>query len=131
MLNEYYFYGPSDDINLRLKGEVRSLYGEYEDLPENVQYALQLLCHAVLQLAPAVKKAKAGVFWVDNALVIINIQGDVFSVNNFATGMAVMNFRRDADGSYSTDFFSIKQMASIDPILIRAYNDVDIHGRRG
>ena len=131
MLNEYYFYGPSGDINLRLKDEVRSLYGEYEYLPENVQYALQLLCHAVLQLAPTVKQTDAGVLWLDNALVIINTHGNDFSVNNIATGMAVMNLYKDADGSYSTDFFSITQLTLINPIILRAYEDADEHGRRG
>ena len=131
MSNECYYFGPDEEISLKLTGDVWMQYGEYEDLPENVQDSLQLLCHAVLQLSPAIKKARAGVLWIDNAFAIINTHDDVFSVNNLATGMAVMNFRRDADGGYSTDFFSVKQMASSYPIISYAYEDVYINGRRG
>ncbi|MBQ3286607.1 MAG: hypothetical protein IJH45_01495 [Firmicutes bacterium] len=126
MITEY-DYGPIGRVSLRLYGEARDLYGGYDDLPPNVQEALQLLCHAVIQLSDDIKRAEAGVFWIGK-LMIMSI-GDRYCLSNFNTGMAIMNLREEQKGRFSTDFFSVKQMALADPILTIAENHALANGR--
>lgn len=127
MIHEFDF-GPPGIIDLRFTGEVKEVHGCYSNLPEQVQDGLQLLCHAIIQLSPAVKKADAGVLWVDDSLVIINV-GRAFILNNFGTGKAVLNLNQEKDGSYSTDYFSYRQMEIAGMVVDCAYRDLWINGR--
>lgn len=125
---DYYDYGPVGRIDLSLYGEAWDRYGCYDDLPPNVQEALQLLCHAVIQLSEDIKHSEAGVFWIGK-LMILNI-GDRYCLSNFGTGMAIMNLLEERKGHFSTDFFSVKQMALADPILVFAEKHALANGRR-
>lgn len=129
MINEFDF-GPVGVINLRLDGEARDHYGEYSDLPDGVKDALQLMCHAVMQIADDIKRSEAGVFWIDSTFMILHVKNDIYGISNFDNGMAVMNFRKDSEGQYSTDFFSVKQLALTDPIISYACKDMKNNGRR-
>ena len=125
--------GPIGRIPLRLTGEAQSHYGQYEAFPEEIQDALQLICHAVIQLAPEIKQSENGVYRINNTYMIVNLTNghiDTYSLSNFMTGMAIMNLCAEGDGNYSTDFFAVKQLALTDRIIECADLNAFVNGRR-
>lgn len=124
-------YGPYGKIPLRLTGEAASHYGSYESLPWEVQEVLQMLIHAVVQLEKEIASAKGGVLFITQFLMIVNIVGGIYEVSDFESGMSVMSLEKKGDGTFSSDFFSIKQLKKIDPILDYAEQNAAIYGRCG
>ena len=130
MINIFEF-GPKEKIKLTLEGEAKAIYGSYDNLPDNIKDALQILCHAALQLSDEAKKSKGGILWINKFMIAIisNEYREAFCINNFNNGMAIMNLTKK-QGGYFTDFFSIKQLALADPIITAAHNDVLRNGRK-
>ncbi len=129
-------YGPRGRIRLELTGEIRQRHGRCADLPENVQDALQLLAHAMIQLAPRAKRNDGALSIGDFVFLFIESPSrpmNCYSLNNLlGTGYSVMNMDKNtADGSYSTEFFSVKQMTLADPFLDAAEKDALANGRNG
>ena len=129
MITEFEF-GPVHRMNIELVDDAWRHYGCFSSLPENVQDALQLMCHAIIQIADDIKRAKSGVFQIDAIFMIIIIKDNYYCINNIGNGMAVMNFCMENDNSCTIDFFSVKQLALTDPIISFALMDSYWSGRR-
>ena len=127
-MSTYYDFGPLYDVPIRLTGEVYERYGNYENLAGNIQEVLQLITHAVIQLADTIARSNAGVLWIEKHFMIMKL-GSRYTINNFGNGMGVINLYEERKNCFSTDFFSIKQLALTDPILDYAYKDSIISGR--
>lgn len=129
-MTTYFDFGPAKNIELEFTGDAAKYYNCYEYLPIDVQEALQLLCHAIIQVLPIATNNEMGKLWIDDTFFILNINNSKYCISNFKTGMAVMNLTKESSNKYTTDFFSTKQMALTDPIISYAYNDALINGRR-
>ena len=130
MINKFEF-GPMEEIKLTLEGEAKEIYGSYSNIPENIQDALQLLCHAAIQLSEETKKTNGGILWIKKFLIatISNDFCEAFCISNFNNGMSIMKFTKQKEG-YFTDFFSVDQLSLADPIIIAAHNDAVRNGRK-
>lgn len=133
MKNKFDF-GPIGEINLMLEKDAKTYFGEYTNLPEEVKNVLQLIIHAVIQITNDIDDQKPEVLWVGNTFRIMHmkseVKGDGYTIGNRTNGMAVITFNKDISGRFSTSFFSVKQLALVEPILDYAYQDALAYGRR-
>jgi len=74
-MKKVFDFGPESEINIRLVDEAKSIYESYHSLPTNIQEALQLIFHAMLQVSKEVLNSKGGVLCIETNFMIIGLKG--------------------------------------------------------
>ena len=135
-MKKVFDFGPENEINIRLVDGAESIYGSYDSLPTNIQEALQLILHAMLQVSKDVLNSPGGMLFIETNFMIIGLEGrdniNRYTLINMNNEKGVINLLQDRNiqGSYCTDFFFINQLFLCKPVFDFAYQDSLNKGRR-
>ena len=108
-----YDLGPSDQVRITLSGEALEAYGPFENLPQNVQEALQITCQAVCQTQDILERGDSGFYDLGGIFVTKILNKYLFTDEEM---MTIINVEK-LPHSYDIDFFSVNRLPKIQVLV--------------